>query len=260
MKILQRSIVGRAALATISLVLAAGADPAPLTHGLDLAGIDHSVQPGENFFAYANRTWLKNTEIPADRSNYGVGAMLIELTNKRTLALIEEADAQGAAKSPEARQIGDYFATFMDEAAIEAQGLRPLEPALARISAIADRKALAQVLGASLRADVDILNSTNFYTDNIFGLWVAQDLNDPSRYSAFLLQGGLGMPDRDYYLDSSARMGAIRDQYQAHITRVLKLAHIAEADAKAARIFELEHRLAAVHLSRADSEDVLKGN
>jgi putative endopeptidase len=260
MKTFQRFIVGRAALATISLALAAGADSAALTHGLDLAGIDHSVQPGENFFAHANGTWLKNTEIPADRSNYGVGAMLVELTNKRTVALIQAAGAQGAAKSPEALQIGDYYATFMDEAAIETQGLRPLEPALARISAIADRKALAQVLGASLRADVDILNATNFYTDNIFGLWVAQDLSDPSRYAAFLLQGGLGMPDREYYLDSSVRMAAIRDKYQSHIALVLKLAHIADADAKATRIFDLEHRIAAAHWPRVDSEDVIKGN
>jgi putative endopeptidase len=260
MNTLQQFIVGRAALVAISLALAVGADSAPLTHGLDLAGIDHAVQPGENFFAYANGTWLKNTEIPADRSNYGVGAVLVEVTNKRTVALIQEADAHGAAKSPEARQIGDYYAAFMDEAAIETQGLRPLEPALARISAIADRKALAQVLGASLRTDVDVLNFTNFYTDHIFGLWVAQDLNDPGRYAAFLLQGGLGLPDRDYYLDSSARMAAIRDKYQAHIALVLKLAHIADADAKAARIFDLEHRIAAAHWPRVDSEDVIKGN
>jgi putative endopeptidase len=260
MNVLQRSPLCRAAALIIGLALAAAANCADLPHGLDLAGIDHSVKPGDNFFAYANGTWIKTTAIPPDRSNYSIGAMLIELTNKRTAALMQEADAPGAAKSAEARQIGDYYASFMDEEAIEKQGLRPLAPRLARIAAIADRKALAQVLGASLRADVDVLNSTNLYTDNLFGLWVAQDLNDPSRYSAFLLQGGLGMPDRDYYLDSSARMGAIRDKYRAHIARVLELAHIADADAKAARIFELEHRLAAVHWSRVDSEDVLKGN
>ena len=249
----------RAAAALLGLALAGSANCADFPHGLDVASIDHSVKPGDNFFAYANGVWLKTTDIPPDRSSYSTGVMLIELTNKRIAGLIQQAAAT-ASKNPEAQQIVDYYASFMDEQAVEKRGLRPIQPALARIAAIADRKALARVLGASLRADVDVLNSTNLYTDNLFGLWVAQDLNDPSRYSAFLLQGGLGMPDRDYYLDSSARMGAIRDKYKAHISNVLQLAHIADADAQAARIFELERRIAAVHWSRADSEDVLKGN
>jgi putative endopeptidase len=260
MKTSLRSIIWRVTAVIIGAAGGGSATSAPLSHGLDLAGIDHAVKPGDDFFAYANGAWLKNTEIPADRSSYGIGAMLVEITNKRTAALIQELDAHRAAVSPEARQIGDYYAAFMDEAAIEKLGLRPLEPQLARIAAIADRKALAEILGAELLADVDALNSTNFYTDRIFGLWVAQDLNDPKSYAAFLLQGGLGMPDREYYLDSSARMAAIRDKYQAHIARVLALAHIADADAKSKRIFELEHRIAAAHWPRVDSEDVLKAN
>jgi putative endopeptidase len=209
MKTLRRSTVWRAAALSIGLALATAADAAsesasPFTHGLDLAGIDHSVQPGVDFFAYANGTWLKETAIPPDRSSYGIGAMLVEITDKRTVGLIQEAGAQSGAKDSEARQIGDYYASFMDELAIEKQELRPLEPTLARISAITDRKALAQALGATLRADVDALNSTNFYTDNLFGLWVAQDLNNPSRYAAYLLQGGLGMPDHRSHPDACA--------------------------------------------------------
>src|SRR5262249_54001216 len=103
-------------------------------------------------------------------------------------------------------------------------------------------------------------NATNFYTDNVFGLWVAQDLDDPSRYSPFLLQGGLGMPDRDYYLDASPQMAAIRAEYTPHLARVLKLANIADADAQAPRVMELEKRIASVHGSRVDSADVAKGN
>jgi putative endopeptidase len=260
MNAIQLSIIWRAAVLTMGLLFATAVNCAEFPHGLDLASIDHSVKPGDNFFAYANGTWIKTTQIPPDRSNYSIGAMLVELTLKRTVALMQEADAQRAGKSAESRQIGDYYASFMDEETIEKRGLRPLEPKLARIAAIVDRKTLAQVLGASLRADVDVLNSTNLYTDNLFGLWVAQDLNDPARYSAFLLQGGLGMPDRDYYLNTSARMSAIRDKYQRHIARVLELAHIDDANTKAARIFELERRIAAAHWSRVDSEDVLKGN
>jgi predicted metalloendopeptidase len=148
----------------------------------------------------------------------------------------------------------------MDAARIERLGLAPLEPLLKDIDAINDRAALARALGGTLRADVDVLNNTSLHTENLFGLWVAQDLSDPKRYSAFLLQGGLGMPDRDYYLNPSQKMADIRTRYQAHIAAVLTLAHIAGGEEKAARIFELEHRIAEVHTSRAESEEVLKGN
>ena len=233
---------------------------APAAHGIDLAAIDRSVAPGDNFFAYANGTWLKTTEIPSDRSSYGIGPMLTELTNQRTAALIKEAASRRAAAVSETRKIGDYYSSYMDEAAIEGKGLKPLAPTLDRIAAVADRQALARTLAGSLRADVDVFNNTNFYTGNLFGLWVAQDLDEPARYSPFLLQGGLGMPDREYYLDPSPRMTDIRTRYQAHIAAVLKLARVADAGAKAARIFDLEHRIAETHWSRAESEDVVKGN
>jgi len=105
-----------------------------------------------------------------------------------------------------------------------------------------------------------VLNNTNFHTRNLFGLWVAQDLDEPAHYSAFLLQGGLVMPDRDYYLNPSAPMAAIRDQYLAHIGAVLTLGGVPDATAKAQRIFDLERRIAQVHSNRTDSEDVKKGN
>ena len=265
MKTSKQSSAWRAIGASLGLALAAGAGPAAepaaaLAHGIDLTGIDRNVQPGADFFAYANGAWLKSAQIPPDRSSYGVGVMLVELTDKRSAALMSEADARPAPEGAPNRQIGDYFATFMDEALIESRGLEPLTPTLNRIAAIADRAALARVLGSSLRADVDILNYTNLHTDNLFGLWVAADLNNPSRYIPFLLQGGLDMPDRDYYLNASAPMAAIRGQYMAHIESVLTLAHIPDAHAKATRIFDLEHRIAAVHGSREESEDVIKGN
>ncbi len=241
----------------------AGPHPAatrPAEHGIDLDGIDRSVAPGDDFFAYANGNWVKTTEIPADRSAYGIGSMLDELSSKRTADLIKETAAGKAPAGSEARKIGDCFSTFMDEAAIEAKGLKPLEPALAKIAAITDRKALAAALGRSLRADVDVFNNTHLHTGNILGLWVAQDLDEPAKYSPFFVQGGLGMPDREYYLDASSRMADIRSKYQAHIAAVLKLARVADADAKAGRIFDLERSIAQAHWSRAESEDVIKGN
>ena len=101
--------------------------------------------------------------------------------------------------------------------AIEARGLAVLKPQLDRIAAISDRVRLARYLGSTLRADVDVLNATALDTDNVLGLWVAQDLDDPSRYAPFLLQGGLGMPDRDYYLVDSPHMADVRSHYRAHI-------------------------------------------
>lgn len=239
---------------------AGSAAAVPASHGIDLAGIDRSVAPGDDFFRYANGTWLKTTEIPADRSYWGASGALIELTARRTADLITEASKADAPAGSDARKVGDIYATFMDEAAIEAKGLQPLLPVLEGVAAISDATSLARSLGGSLRADVDVLNNTNFYTANLFGLWIAQDLDDPGRYSPFLLQGGLGMPDRDYYLDASPRMAEIRTRYQAHIAAVLKLAGIADADAKATRILELEHRIAEAHVSREESEDVRKGN
>ena len=233
---------------------------ATASRGIELAGMDRATAPGNDFFLFANGAWIQSTEIPADRSTWGVNAVLSELTARRTSDLIAEAAATESPAGSDARKIGDYYASFMDEAAIEAKGLEPLRPTLQRINAISDAKGLASVLGGTLRADVDVLNNTNLYTDNLFGLWLAQDLDQPHRYSPFLLQGGLGMPDRDYYLDTSLRMAEIRSKYEAHIAAMLRLAGIAEAEAKAGRIFELERRIAAVHSNRVDSEDVLKGN
>ena len=226
--------------------------------GLDLAGMDRSVKPGDDFFAYANGHWLATTEIPPDRPAWGTGGELTELTNQRTQDLIQGASA--AAPGTEARKIGDYYAAYMDAAKIEALGLTPLQPRLARIAAIQDRKGLAAEFGRELNADVDALNSTNFYTDHLFGLWVEQDLNDTSRYAPYLLQGGLGMPDRDYYLSPSPKMEAIRKAYRAHIAKVLALAGHKDADAEAARIYDLEEKIAKAHAPRGESEDVLKAN
>ena len=228
-------------------------------HGLDFSGIDRSIAPGDDFFRYTNGNWLARTQIPADRSSWGTGAELSELTVKRTDELIRAADSSAAAGS-EARKIGDYYASYMDAARIEQLTLTPLAPLLKKINAISDRTGLARALGATLRADVDILNNTNLYTPNVFGLWVAQDLSDPTHYSPFIVQGGLGMPDRDDYLSPSQKMADIRSQYQAHIATVLSLAHISGANDKAKGIFELERRIAEAHVSRAESEEVLKGN
>jgi predicted metalloendopeptidase len=228
--------------------------------GIDVIGMDRDVAPGVDFFAYANGAWLKKTAIPDDRASYGTGAVVTELTQQRTVELIKNAAKTSSPAGSELRKVGDYYASFMDQGAIEAAGLRPLSAKLERIAAIADRKDLARALGSTLRADVDALNNTNLYTDNLFGLWVAQDLNDPKQYVPFLLQGGLDMPDRDYYLAASPKMEEVRVQFRAHVAAVLKRAGVTDSDSRAGGVFDLERRIAEAHWNREDSGEVRKGN
>ncbi len=225
--------------------------------GVDIKGMDRATAPGDDFFRYANGAWLKTTEIPADRSYDGATYALFEKTQEQTRQLLEGIDRNATGDE---RQVKDYYDTLIDEAAIEAQGLGPLQTLLANVSAIQDRQALATYICGDLRADVDALNSTNFETDRLFGLWFAADLNEPTRYAAFLLQGGLVMPDRDYYLDASAGMEKTRASYLAHIETMLTLAKIPDAKAKAARIFALERKIAEVHATRTESVDVKRAN
>ena len=250
-----------AAVCTFCLTGTSGADETVAAASTEaFAGRDLSVAPGADFFAYANGTWLRQTEIPADRSSYGGFGQIAEKTDQRLADLLRDADKSGAQPGSPTRKIADYFATFMDEEAIEGAGVKPLQPIFQAIADLKDRATLSRALGATVRADVDVLNSTSIHTRNILGLWVAQDLDDPTNYAPFLLQGGLGMPDRDYYLQDNARMHDIRDHYKEHIASVLRLSGFADPEARAARIFDLETRIALVHASRTETEDVQRGD
>ncbi|KQV78605.1 peptidase M13 [Massilia sp. Root351] len=217
------------------------------------------VQPGDDFFAYANADWLKSAQIPADRGSWSSMAQLAEETNQRIIKLVEAVPGDKQADA-EALKVSDYYRAFMDEAAIEARGLAPMQPALKKIAAIKDKTELTRALAATLRADVDPLNNTEFHTENILGLWVAQGLNEPKRNMPYLLQGGLGLPDRVYYLEDNERMHKLRTAYQAHIAAMFKLAGYSDPETRAARVYELERKLALTHASREDSADVLKAN
>lgn len=228
--------------------------------GIDTAGMNPALVPGDDFYGYTSGTWTVKTEIPADRSSWGAGSALGEETNRRLIALIEADAKNRAAATPAGRLAADYYTAYMDEAGIEARGLTAVKMRLRAINALADKTALARALGETIRADVDPLNATNFYTENLFGLWVAQGLEDPAHYTPYLLQGGLGMSDKAYYVTDTERMAAIRAKYRAHIATVLRLGGFSDAEARAAAIFALELKLAHAHAAREDSEDVLKAN
>jgi predicted metalloendopeptidase len=218
-----------------------------------------TVLPGDDFFTFANSEWLNKTEIPADRGSWGAMGSLAEETNARIVKLIEDLGADKNTKG-EARMVANYYSAFMNEKAIERNGTGPIKPLLAKIAAIKDKAALTRALGESVRANVDPLNNTNFYTENLFGLWVAQGLSDSSRNMAYLLQGGLGMPDRAYFLDASPRMAELRTAYQAHIAAMLKLAGLSEPEARAKHVFALEMAIAKTHAPRDESNDIQKSN
>lgn len=231
---------------------------APLKHGIVVGDMDSSVKPGDNFFEYCNGGWVKRTEIPPDRGSVSVFASLADESNKRTASIIEDVAKSSAVAGSGPRKIADLYHSYMDEAMIESKGLAALRPHLDAIAAIKDKQQLARALGGTLRADEDPLNNTNFHSLNLFGLWVAPDFSGSERYTAYLLQGGLTLPDREYYLSDNEHMRALRTEYQAHIAAMLKLAGFSDAEARAKRIFELEHAIAEKHWSLADDQDVHK--
>lgn len=230
------------------------------THGIAVENMDRSVKPGDDFFLYANGGWVKRTEIPPDRSRYGVFSMLDQESNKRTAALIEEVSKSNAAAGSGTRKIADLYNSYLDEAGIEAKGLAPLKPHLDAVAAIKDKRELAFALGKTLRADVDALNNTNFHTANLFGLWVAPGFSDSEHYAAYLLQGGLQLPDREYYLADSEHMKKIRSDYETHVAAMLKLAGFTDTEERAKRIVALEHAIAEKHWTLAEDQDIPKAN
>ncbi len=233
---------------------------APATHGINVANMDKSIKPGDNFYLYCNGDWIKNTPMPADRARLSVFSALDDIANKNTAAIIEEAAKNGASGDASKRKIADLYNSYMDEKTINAKGGEPLQPYLKAIAGITNKKELAYAMGQTLRADVDALNNTNFHTNHLFGLWVAGGFNDPDHYAPYLIQGGVQLPDREYYLSTSEHMKDIRAKYQAHVSAMLKLAGFDNADARAEKIVALEHAIAEKHTSLAENDDIHKAN
>ena len=251
---------------TLALATAFAATAAPTSHasvhaaaaahkpqlgawGVDLAGMDKSVNPGDSWYDYVNGTWDRNTVIPADKSSWGGFGILRDLSDSRTREIIEaSAKAHGAAGTPE-QKVGDLYASFMDEAAIEKKGLAPLQPTLAKIDAIHNPTDLARFFGEANRIGID----------TPIGAGVLQDLKDNSKYAVYLGQGGLGLPDRDYYLDEkNAKFAEIRPKYIAHIANMLRLAGISDPEGRAQRIYDLEKKIATSHWTRVEQRQIEK--
>jgi putative endopeptidase len=228
--------------------------PAPVI-GIDIAGMDTAVKPGDDFEAYANGGWRETTEIPADRASTGIFLQVFEKAEKRTADLVQAIIDSDPQPGSDERRIADYYTAFMDTGTIEQRGLEPLQPQLDAIGAIDDRTALAKYLGDHLRADVDPLNATDLSTPNLFGLFVTQGLQDPAHNLPYLLQGGLGMPSRDYYLSDEAAMKDIRGKYQDYVAALLEQAGIDDADAMAKKVYGLEEKIAKAQATIIETQD-----
>jgi putative endopeptidase len=225
--------------------------------GIAPASMDAAVKPGDDFYAYANGGWMKTAEIPADRSSIGGFYIADQQTEKQLTELMTDIVKSDAAAASDEGRIRDYYKAFLDTAAIERAGLQPIQPDLARFAAISDKAGLSRVLGEQIRADVDPLNSTNFFTENLFGVFVSQALAG-GEVMPYILQGGLGMPEREYYLSADPKMAEIRTKYQAYVAQLLGDAGVPDAAAKAQRIYDLELKIARAHASREESENFQK--
>ncbi len=228
--------------------------------GISLAAMDKSVKPGDDFFMYANGTWFKTSEIPADRGSIGAFYVTQQELEKRKDALMAEiAKSEPAAGSNEAK-LKAFREAFMDQAGIDQRTLPALKADIDRFMAIADKKALASAIGSTIRADIDPLNATDLHSENLFGIFVTQSMSDPGRNVPYLLQGGIGLPDRDYYLSSDGEMAKIRDAYRPFIAKMLGQAGLDNAEARAKRVYDLERKIAAAHATIVETEDSNKAN
>jgi putative endopeptidase len=220
-------------------------------------GRDPSIKPGDDFYRYANGGWLTTAALPTGQSSFDTRAILAQRTSQRVRDLIQGAAVQRAARGTISQKVGDYYASFMDEDAIEAKGLTPLAEELNAISQITTKTSLSAYLGTTLNTEVDGL-TTN--ADHVFGLWINQGFEDAEHNVAHIWQGGIGMPERSSYLDASPTMVEKRDQYRAHVAKMLKLAGIADAEAKAASVLALETKIASTFAPDSDAADVFKQN
>lgn len=241
------------AMATAEARGAAPAEHAPSkpqlgTFGVETANMDTAIAPGDDFFKFVNGGWEKKTAIPADRASWGGFALLRDLSDQRTRDIIETVSRSASTPGSVGQKVGDYYASFMDEAAIEAKGITPIKPMLDQIAAIRTTTDLASAFGFANRIGVA----------TPIGVSVLQDLKDNSIYAAYLGQGGLGLPDRDYYLEDNPRFVEIRAKYIAHVGNMLKLAGIADSAAKAQQIFDLEKKIATTHWTKAESRQIDK--
>jgi putative endopeptidase len=246
MWLLRASLIGLAMSSSVG-----AADHASIgDYGFDIAGMDRAAKPGEDFNEYANGAWMKRAAIPGDHASWGVWDVLQDIAEAQVRQILEDAAQANDGSGTNARKIGDFYASFMDEAAIETRGARPLEDQLAAIATIRNYHQLAAAMGHAIRVGDSMP----------IGFSVFADLKRPDINLGYLTQGGLGLPDRDYYLSKDPKMAEARAAYVAYATKLLRLAGVAstqaDAVARVEAVFEVEGRLAKVQWTRVQLRDI----
>ena len=213
----------------------------PLSSGIDQQELDSSIRPQDDLYRHVNGKWIARTEIPSDKARYGSFYLLAEEAERAVREIIME--SQSADPGTEARKVGDLYASFLDEGRINALGAAPIEPLLAKVARVDSIESLLTTLGELERGG----------TSGFFGIYIDNDPGQPERYIAFVNQSGLGMPDEAYYREEKS--AELRDKYRTYVATMFGLAGLDDAQARAARVFELETELATHHWDNVATRD-----
>ncbi|HEY0315115.1 MAG TPA: M13 family metallopeptidase [Sphingomonas sp.] len=242
---MRRPVLIAVSALALATPLAAQTAPKFAPWGIRLSDRDTSVKPGDDFFRYANGHWLDTTQIAPDRTSAGIDVVLADEAEKQVRDIAEEGESKPV--SPAEKQVGDLYASWMDEAGIEKAGTAPLKPYLARIAGLKDTHAVAMLMAEP------------GYSSPV-GTSIFADVNRPGRYGLYIGRGGLGMPGRDYYLLKGDKYDAYRAAYRAYITQQLTLAGFTDAQARADRIIALETAMAASQWTPERERDIQQTN
>lgn len=217
----------------------------PMSSGIIKKNMDTLVKPGDNFEAYVNGTWMKKTQIPADKSSFGAFDFIYDKSQEDVKAIIETAAKSKAADGSNEQKIGDFYASYMDQATRDAKGISPIQPEFKTIDAIANYNDLAAYFGKANREGTMIP----------FSLSIQQDFKIPNQYVMMSWQGGIGLPEKEYYTLQDAKSKEIRDLYVKHIQNMFTLGAIADPAGNAAKIMALETRMAGAHMKKEDTRN-----
>jgi len=217
------------------------------TFGLDTAAIDKAVKPGDDFYKYVNGTWLASFKMPADKTRYGSFDVLRDKSETDVRTILEELTKTTPAAGSVQAKVLDLYNSWMDEAAIEARGIEPLKADLEAINAAKTKTDIVKIMSAP-----DVASP--------IGMWISPDPVDPTKYTVNITQSGLGMPNRDYYLDKNARFVGYRDAYKIYVTKIFELLGDADAAKSADTVIALETKLATVHWAPEKQRDVQATN
>jgi putative endopeptidase len=234
------------ATAILSLASCSNKDSSELHSGIILKNMDTTVNPGNNFTQYVNGSWIKNTKLPADKASYGAGSIVNDEAQENVKAIIENAAKSSGKEGSEEQKIGDFYESYMNMKVRDSIGLAPLNEEFKKIDAIKSPKDLVNYLGYANKVGLKIP----------FNVSVTEDFKDPKNYMLLTWQGGLGLPDREYYFLKDAKSVETRAKYLAHIETMLQLSGVTDAKAKAAKILALETALAGKHMKKEDTRNI----